>query len=86
MYYVVHTMDETKVTRRYQITIPKSIRKRLRIRIGDRLPIASEKGKIVIEVGSNVTDPTAYLWGLSKRKANIDAVELVRRTRRGVRH
>lgn len=51
MYYgstVVKKLQEVIVTRKYQITIPKSIREKLGIRIGDRLLMEVDGDKIVI--------------------------------------
>jgi len=39
---------EVVVTRKYQITIPKVIREKLKIRIGDRLLVSLEGDRIVI--------------------------------------
>jgi len=37
------------VTRKYQITIPKEVRKTLRLRVGDRVEIVrNEKGEFVL--------------------------------------
>jgi looped-hinge helix DNA binding domain, AbrB family len=73
-------MPETVVTRKYQITIPKEVREVLGIKVGDRLIVKVEDGKIVIEPVrasnalkqlSSVADK--YLGG----PKNIDAVKLV---------
>ncbi|WP_243679649.1 AbrB/MazE/SpoVT family DNA-binding domain-containing protein [Vulcanisaeta souniana] len=43
-------IDETKVTRNYQITIPASIRKRLGLRVGgDTLIVRLEGERIILE-------------------------------------
>jgi len=71
-------MIYTKVTRKYQITIPKNIRKALKISIGDTLKIKIEKNRIMLEpVKPIIADPVEYLSGLSKKKTKIDAVKLV---------
>lgn len=72
---------QTTVTRKYQITIPKRIRKKLGVRIGDRYRIKGEDDKIVIETGKRISDPAEYIWNLSKEPMNIDAVNLVKRSR-----
>ncbi|WP_229569049.1 AbrB/MazE/SpoVT family DNA-binding domain-containing protein [Saccharolobus caldissimus] len=49
-------MEEVKVTRNYQITIPSTIRAKLNIRVGDKLLVYVENNKIIIEKKSgNIT-------------------------------
>lgn len=74
----------TTVTRKYQITIPKKIRKRLRVMIGDRLNVKGEGNMIIIETGKRIENPVEYMWNLSKRPIRIDAVALVKKTRRKI--
>lgn len=67
-----------KVTRKYQITIPKSIRKKLGLRIGDELIIKTDGRRIILEpVVRRVRDPLEDMLGLIKSRLNIDAVKLV---------
>ena len=70
-------MEEIKVTRKYQITIPKKTRTKLGIEIGDKLLIREEGKHIIIEVPEKMTDPSEYLWSLSEKPLDIDAVKLV---------
>ena len=42
-------MEEVKVMRNYQITIPSTIRAKLNIRVGDKLLVYFENNKIIIE-------------------------------------
>ncbi|MGC8578175.1 MAG: AbrB/MazE/SpoVT family DNA-binding domain-containing protein [Thermoproteota archaeon] len=71
-------MDKTKVTRKYQITIPKNVRKALGINIGDTLKIKIEGNKIILEpIKPILNNPVEYLSNLSKEQTNIDAVRLV---------
>ncbi|MEM4640652.1 MAG: AbrB/MazE/SpoVT family DNA-binding domain-containing protein [Thermofilum sp.] len=42
-------MEEVVVTRKYQVTIPKAIREKLGIRVGDRLSVRVVGGSIVLE-------------------------------------
>ena len=42
-------MHEVIVTRKYQITIPKAIREKFRIKVGDRLLIYIEDDRIIVE-------------------------------------
>ncbi|AHC52051.1 AbrB family transcriptional regulator [Sulfolobus acidocaldarius SUSAZ] len=41
-------VEETKVTRNYQITIPATIREKLGIRVGDKLILYTEGDKIIL--------------------------------------
>jgi AbrB family looped-hinge helix DNA binding protein len=42
-------MEEVKVTRNYQITIPYDVREKLGIKIGDKLVVYVEGDKIIIQ-------------------------------------
>ncbi len=73
-------MQEVVVNRKYQITIPKSIRERLSIKAGDRLLIRLKENKIIIEpirhrkaLEKLATIADRLLGGAKK----IDAVRLV---------
>ena len=67
-----------KVTRKYQITLPKEVREKLGIRIGDFLKVRIEDGKVVLEPmvprRRNLIDDMLNLIG---KPINIDAVRLV---------
>jgi antitoxin PrlF len=76
---------QTTVTRKYQVTIPKKIRKMLGVRIGDRYKIKGEGNRIVIETGKRIRNPADYIWNLSKKPINIDAVKLVKKSREEMR-
>lgn len=67
-----------KVTRKYQITIPKNIREKLRIRVGDILKMSIKDEKIIVEpVVARVRDPVKDMLSLIDKPLNIDAVRLV---------
>jgi len=68
---------EVKVTRKYQITIPESVRSELGIKVGDNVIVKIEEGHAVIEVPERVSDPVKVLWELFEKPMNIDAVRLV---------
>lgn len=70
-------MEEVKVTRKYQITIPKKTRSKMGIEIGDKLLVREEEGRIIIEVPRKIADPSNFLWNLSKKPREIDVVRLV---------
>jgi len=72
--------EEVKVTRKYQITIPESIRSEFGIKIGDKLVIKTDEGRIIVEAPERISDPVEYLWNLSEKPINIDAVKLVEKS------
>ncbi len=72
--------EEVKVTRKYQITIPKSIRSEFGIKIGDKLVIKTDKEHIIVETPERISDPAEYLWNLSEKPINVDAVKLVEKS------
>ena len=70
-------MSLVKVTKKYQITIPKDIRIKLNISIGDLLKIKLVDNYIVIEpIKPIIKDPVEYLSNLISKPINIDAVNL----------
>ncbi len=67
-----------KITRKYQITIPKEIREKLKLRIGDKLVIKIEGDHIVLKpLIDKRHDPIEELLNLVKKPVRIDAVRLV---------
>ncbi|RLE67530.1 MAG: hypothetical protein DRJ34_02405 [Thermoprotei archaeon] len=71
-------MSIVKVTRKYQITIPRDIRNKLKISIGDFLKVRLEKNYIIVEpLKPLIEDPVEYLSNLTSKPINIDAVKLV---------
>ncbi|MDI6640426.1 MAG: AbrB/MazE/SpoVT family DNA-binding domain-containing protein [Methanocellales archaeon] len=70
----------SKVTEKYQVTIPKDIRKEIGIKRGDEVQFTREDDKIVMFVKPKIKDPVKFLWGLAPSKK--EAVELVRKARR----
>ncbi len=67
-----------KVTRKYQITLPKEVREKLGIRIGDFLKVKIEDGKVVLEpMVPRRRNPIDDMLNLISKPINIDAVELV---------
>ena len=78
-------MKETTVTRKYQITIPRDIRRYLGIRIGEKYPITIKNHKIIIDTEKHVQKPSDYLWNISKKYTKIDVVHLVKDSRKKMR-
>jgi len=73
----VVVMEEVKVTRKYQITIPKEIRVKLGVKIGDKLILKEEENGILIQVPEKISDPSQFLWNLTKKPIDVDAVKLI---------
>jgi len=67
-----------KITRKYQITIPKEIREKFNLRIGDLLKVEVEGDKIILKTmvkrGKN---PIEEMLTLIKKPLAVDAVRLV---------
>ncbi len=75
--------EEVVVTRKFQVTIPKKIRERLKINIGDRLLIRIVNNKIVIEPINGryaLKRLSSIADRLFKGPKKIDAVKLVEET------
>jgi len=69
--------EKVKVTRKYQVTIPQSVRSKLGIRIGDKLIVRSEGRRIIMEIPEYVSNPSEVLWNLFGEPLDVDAVKLV---------
>ncbi|RLE65192.1 MAG: AbrB family transcriptional regulator [Thermoprotei archaeon] len=71
-------MNIVKVTRRYQVTLPKKIREELGIRIGDFLKVKIENGRIILEpLIPYRKKPIENMLNLVSKPVDIDAVKLV---------
>lgn len=70
--------NEVKVTRKYQVTIPKSVRKELGIKIGDSLIVKVENKRIIMESPKRIANPSDALWCLFGKPMDVDAVKLVK--------
>jgi AbrB family looped-hinge helix DNA binding protein len=69
--------EEVKVTRKYQVTIPESVRSKLGVKIGDKLIVKSEGKRIIMEAPKRVSNPSDVLWNIFGKSIDIDAVRLV---------
>jgi len=69
--------EEVKVTRKYQVTIPESVRSKLGVKIGDKLIVKSENKRIIMESPKRFPNPSDTLWNLFGKQYNIDAIKLV---------
>lgn len=68
---------EVKVTRKYQVTIPESVRSKLGVKIGDRLIVKSENKRIIMESPKRISNPSDALWNLFGKPIDIDATKLI---------
>lgn len=70
-------MQTVKVLPKGQITLPKRVRKNLKIAVGDRLLIEEEEEKIVLKKGKTIFDYIGTLpsLGMSIEKMREKAVE-----------
>jgi antitoxin PrlF len=68
---------EVKVTRKFQVTIPKSVRSELGIKIGDKLTVKTENKQIILEKPKHIPNPSDTLWCLFGKPLKIDAAKLV---------
>jgi len=67
-----------KVTRKYQVTLPKEVREKLGIRIGDVLRVRVEDDKIILEpMIKRRGDPVENMLSLIDEQIDVDAVKLV---------
>lgn len=87
-------MELAKITMRGQITIPVDIRRKLRVRDGDKVVFVEENGRIVVENAAMVALRTAQdafhgeaeRLGLESEQDVVDMIKEVRRTRRKDAH
>ncbi len=74
---------ETKVTTKYQTTIPREIRNFLDIEPGREVEWNIVKGIVIVDASKTVKNPVKFLT--SQIKLNIDAVRLVKEAREDFR-
>ena len=74
-------MVETKVTQKYQTTIPEKIRKHLGIKPGDEVDWEVVKAMVVVDTNKKIKNPTKFLTSQIKKGLNFDAVKLIREAR-----
>lgn len=72
-------MRRTKITEKYQTTIPAEIRKALGIKPGQEVEWYTLRGRVMLEAPRKIQRPTKFLT--SQTKLGVDAVELVRKAR-----
>ncbi|MCD6357456.1 MAG: AbrB/MazE/SpoVT family DNA-binding domain-containing protein [Thermoproteales archaeon] len=71
-------MPTVKITRKYQVTIPKEIREKLNLRVGDLLRVEVEGDKIILKpVIKPRENPVEEMLNLVREPLDVDAVKLV---------
>ncbi len=71
-------MPTVKITRKYQVTIPKEIREKLNLRVGDLLRVEVEGDKIILKpVIKPRENPVEEMLNLIRESLDVDAVKLV---------
>ena len=70
--------NHLKVTRKFQITIPKEIREKLQIKEGDEIKMHDDGKRIIIELLKDRSkDPILEMLSIVDEPMDIDAVKLV---------
>jgi len=64
-------MQAVKILPKWQITIPKKIREKLKIRVGDTVVVEEREGEIVLKKGKTIFDYTESLPNLGM---NVDEI------------
>ncbi len=71
--------EETRVTRKFQTTIPKAIRKNLDVKPGQKVTWHIVRNLVVVDTHKKISDPVKFLT--SQTELDVDAVKLVREAR-----
>ena len=72
-------MTETKITQKFQTTIPKKVRNFLQIKPGKEVEWHIARGLVIIDTKQKIKNPVGFLCGQIKMDEN--AVELVNEVR-----
>jgi AbrB family looped-hinge helix DNA binding protein len=64
-------MQAVKVLPKWQITIPKKVREKLKIRVGDTIVVEERKGEIVLKKGNTIFD---YAQSLPNLGITVDEI------------
>ncbi len=77
-------MQAIKVLPKWQITIPKKLREKLKIRVGDTLVIEEKEGEIILKKGKTIFDYAQSLpnLGMSVDRIREKAIAEVARERK----
>ena len=64
-------MQAVKVLPKWQITIPKNVREKLKIHVGDTIVVEERKGEIVLKKGKTIFD---YAQSLPNLGMTVDEI------------
>ena len=64
-------MQGVKVLAKWQITIPKKVREKLKIRVGDTMVVEEREGEIVLKKGKTIFD---YTQSLPNLRITVDEI------------
>ena len=64
-------MQAVKVLPKWQITIPKGVREKLKIRVGDTIVVEEREGEIVLKKGKTIYD---YAQSLPDLGMTVDEI------------
>jgi AbrB family looped-hinge helix DNA binding protein len=64
-------MQAVKVLPKWQITIPKKLREKLQIRVGDMMVVEEKEGELVLKKGKTIFDYAQSLPNLGMTVAEI---------------
>ncbi|MCX5816043.1 MAG: AbrB/MazE/SpoVT family DNA-binding domain-containing protein [Proteobacteria bacterium] len=64
-------MQAVKVLPKWQITIPKAIRKKMDLKVGETFVIEEKEGQVVLKRGKTIFD---YIGTLPKMEASIEEI------------
>ena len=72
-------MHETKITSKFQTTIPKKVREFLGVEAGKELEWYIIKNMVIVDKFKSIKNPIQFLT--TQIKLNLDAVKLVKESR-----
>lgn len=72
-------MNKTKVTSKYQTTVPEEVRKRLGIKSGSEVGWHIVREYVILDAHKKIPNPVGFLT--SQIKADYNAMKLVRESR-----
>jgi AbrB family looped-hinge helix DNA binding protein len=61
------SMQAVKILPKWQITIPKRVREKLKIRVGDTVVVEEREGEVVLRKGKTIFDYTESLPNLGMK-------------------
>lgn len=71
----------TLIRKNYQLTLPASVRKRLRLKVGDVVEVTEKGGKIVLIPKKIIDSEQAYFWSKDWQEAEREVEEDLRKGR-----